>query len=188
MSSKECPSIERYEYKSLDYTTQQIRLIRLLEPTVDDDRMCLHIDIFDMSEAPPYTALSYVWGLPTSLYDVYIKDEKLEDTKLQVRENLYDFLVEFRVQEETEHSDQYLWIDQLAIDQATNLERNHQVQMMSDIYSNAESVIVWLGKAQSDYEAARTYQKTGHHEAFTAILHNNYFDRLWVMQEFLLAK
>lgn len=39
----------------------------------------------------------------------------------------------------------YLWIDAICINQATTLEKNHQVSMMGMIYSQAECVIVWLG-------------------------------------------
>jgi hypothetical protein len=38
------------------------------------------------------------------------------------------------------------WIDAICIDQDSVLERNHQVQMMRQIYSNAVSVSVWLGE------------------------------------------
>ncbi len=40
--------------------------------------------------------------------------------------------------------DQWLWIDQICIQQSSITERNHQVLMMCDIYTNAESVIVLL--------------------------------------------
>lgn len=39
----------------------------------------------------------------------------------------------------------YLWIDALCIDQSDISERGHQVSIMTQIYSSAMSVIVWLG-------------------------------------------
>ena len=45
-----------------------------------------------------------------------------------------------------------LWIDSICIDQGNILERNAQVAMMSEIYSHAESVIVWLG-VEDEYAA-----------------------------------
>ncbi|KAJ4990452.1 heterokaryon incompatibility protein [Stagonosporopsis vannaccii] len=42
-----------------------------------------------------------------------------------------------------------LWIDMLCIDQANNAERNHQVQLMREIYSKASRVIVWLGDTKA---------------------------------------
>ena len=38
----------------------------------------------------------------------------------------------------------YLWIDQLCIDQHNTSERNHQVNMMSQVYAKAASIVVWL--------------------------------------------
>jgi hypothetical protein len=39
----------------------------------------------------------------------------------------------------------YLWIDQLCIDQDNNVEKGPQIQLMGDIYRNAERVVIWLG-------------------------------------------
>jgi hypothetical protein len=38
-----------------------------------------------------------------------------------------------------------VWIDQLYINQADDTEKSVQVDLMSEIYSKARSVIVWLG-------------------------------------------
>ena len=38
-----------------------------------------------------------------------------------------------------------MWIDSISINQNDTTERNNQVAMMSDIYSTAMSVVVWLG-------------------------------------------
>ncbi|KAE8136425.1 heterokaryon incompatibility protein-domain-containing protein [Aspergillus pseudotamarii] len=38
-----------------------------------------------------------------------------------------------------------MWIDSISINQKDTAERNEQVAMMSDIYSKAMSVVVWLG-------------------------------------------
>lgn len=44
----------------------------------------------------------------------------------------------------------WLWIDQICIDQGSHSERNHEVQRMSAIYSNATRTVVWLGHAADD--------------------------------------
>lgn len=43
-----------------------------------------------------------------------------------------------------------IWIDQISIDQQNLSERNHQVQLMGDIFSNAVEVVVWLGLSLPD--------------------------------------
>jgi hypothetical protein len=94
-------------------------------------------------------------------------------------------------------SDQWMWIDQLTINQSVLLERNNQVQMMSEIYGNADSVIVWLGIGDerprntenyvTTYEAAKHWKETSDPWALSRALQNEYFERLWVVQEFALA-
>lgn len=201
MSSSVVSTIEDYQYQPLDHATQQIRLVTLLDPLENDDAIRLDIEIFEISEAPPYTALSYVWGPPPSINAIFIAERRLE-----IRENLFGFLTEFRKCRDKTPSDQHLWIDQLCIDQSDTVERNHQVQMMSDIYSKATSVIAWLGngskKADASPEmlarrkcdtfedmndAACVWRDAREPAAFAYVLHNEYFKRLWIIQEFILA-
>jgi hypothetical protein len=40
---------------------------------------------------------------------------------------------------------QYLWRDQISIDQSDLEERSHQVGLMSRIYGTANHTIIWLG-------------------------------------------
>ena len=201
MSSPPNSTTGDYQYQPLDHATQQIRLVTLLDPLENDDAIRLDIKVFEISEAPPYTALSYVWGPPPSDNAIYIATGRLE-----IRENLFKFLTEFRKRSDKTPSDQHLWIDQLCIDQSTTAERSHQVQMMSDIYSKATSVIAWLGDGsqkadpltsiaerecdefEDTYHAARVWKDAGNLAALAYILHNEYFARLWIVQEFILAR
>ncbi|KAH7078259.1 hypothetical protein FB567DRAFT_131021 [Paraphoma chrysanthemicola] len=118
MSAHEASTNESYTYQSLDHATQQIRLIHLLEPSSFDDPINIEINIFDLSKAPPFTALSYVWGPPDPAYEIHVRDQISESTKLKVRENLFDFLFVFREQQEKHDSDKHLWIDQLSVDRS----------------------------------------------------------------------
>jgi hypothetical protein len=45
-----------------------------------------------------------------------------------------------------------LWIDAICIDQDNINERNHQVQLMKEVYSTAHQVIIWLGEASTDLD------------------------------------
>ena len=203
MSSAADPAFDDYQYQPLDHATQQIRLVTLLDPLENDDAIRLDIKVFEISEAPPYTALSYVWGPPPSSHDIYIANGRL-----QIRENLFKFLTEFRKCRDKMPSDQYLWIDQLCIDQFSTGERNHQVQMMSDIYSKATSVIAWLGDGsekgntepagmiaergldifEDTHDAACAWKDRAEVKGFSYVLYNEYFQRLWIVQEFILAR
>jgi hypothetical protein len=98
-----------------------------------------------------------------------------------------------------EHSsDMWLWIDQISIEQSNIDERSRQVQMMSVIYLAADSVIAWLGignhptgseyNHRTEYTIAQRYTKTRRPEDLGLVLRNEYFSRLWIVQEFLIAE
>jgi hypothetical protein len=107
-------------------------------------------------------------------------------------------------------SNPWLWIDQLCIDQSSVSEKNHQVAQMGAIFSNAVQVLVWLGNGADGTEKAvehaadcanirfspkfdpwklnlQAYEKT-QLQAFQKIVSNQYWTRLWIIQEFLLAR
>jgi hypothetical protein len=194
---------DRYVYQPLDHTRNQIRLIHLKilseyeDPATSGPIECT-MEVFDLDKALPFTALSYTWGPPAPAHHILV-----DGKPFTIRENLFQFLQEFRTTEPDPDngSDQWLWIDQIVIDQGNATERNQQVQMMSDIYHGAESVIVWLGIGDSRatfyegtpdprtmYETAKDYRETKDTSTLGVILRNDYFSRVWVVQEFLLAK
>ncbi|KAK0634143.1 heterokaryon incompatibility, partial [Immersiella caudata] len=82
-----------------------------------------------------YDALSYTWGNLAKTHEM-----KIGDASLPITTNLYMALRELR----RKHT-LTLWVDAVCIDQSNCQERNHQVRMMRRIFSNASSVIVWLG-------------------------------------------
>ena len=63
-----------------------------------------------------------------------------------VRQNLFDFLHQARHR----FASTWLWIDAVCIDQNTTIEQNHQVRLMSEIYSKAKLVVIWLGIGSRD--------------------------------------
>ena len=86
-----------------------------------------------------YDAISYCWGRSTATKMVY-----LHGKLLRVTETLHTALQSLRRKE----SPVLLWVDQICINQSQTavVERNQQVQRMGEIYANANSVIIWLGK------------------------------------------
>lgn len=152
------------------------------------------------SERIQYQALSYTWGDTLANWTII-----LNGLSLQVRENLWSFLQEARRCK----VEKYLWIDAICINQTTVREKNHQVGMMGDIYSGAESVIVWLGnrstveeeelKTALDKTPDFTPVSTGEDEyppnkeqrAWVNIMYRfgnlAYWRRAWIVQEFYLA-
>lgn len=116
--------------------------------------------------------------------------------------NLLNFLRTYK-------ADDYLWIDQISINQSDYEERSHQLKLMWKIYSRCEYVLVWLRnettctlstkQAALDFNnGVQSYGEHGHHEDGSnddktfldrptlALLRNSYFNRLWIVHELLL--
>jgi hypothetical protein len=122
----------------------------------------------------------------------------VDDQATTVRQNLWTFLREYR----RDGHRRLLWIDALCIDQTDLNERNHQVSIMSDIFSGAESVIAWLGLGvERDLrvvsEHTRDTEKSRHlahlasapevlRQSVERVLQAEYWSRLWIVQEFVL--
>ncbi|RWA10708.1 hypothetical protein EKO27_g4385 [Xylaria grammica] len=152
---------------------------------------------------PDYRCLSYTWGSPDPRQQVLINERRFE-----IGPNLFDFLQIFSAHYLSECED-YIWIDQLCIDQSNVAERTQQVSMMNTIYSEAKEVAVWLGPSangsDSVMKAIRGCSELGgiggrfglmsrglklkiHHKKLDALLRRPYWDRLWIVQEIVLAK
>ncbi|KAI0882628.1 heterokaryon incompatibility protein-domain-containing protein [Annulohypoxylon maeteangense] len=136
--------LEPVEYHSLD--EDEIRLISFdvnYSPVI---KCYLHHE--KLSSNPSFCALSYVWG-STENMQVIIVDEG----SLQVTQNLYDALLEFRrrlLEDPEELIDEdprnfYLWVDAICINQTDIEEKAFQIPKMGDIYTMSEQVVAWLG-------------------------------------------
>ncbi|OQU99641.1 hypothetical protein CLAIMM_05248 [Cladophialophora immunda] len=152
-----------YAYQALDEEHQELRLLKLVpsrDPkaplrativTVRPDWVALASD--PNHPGLRWTALSYVWADPDEptvvldgqqLRDTQKKEEILiGNTAVKITSNLFSALMSIRAYKEF----CTIWADQLCIDQANLSERASQVQLMHMIFSLAENVLVWLGKA-----------------------------------------
>lgn len=125
-----------YTYRPLR-TTRHIRLLMVLPTKEAGARKQLAcIQAFEIDKAPQYHALSYVWGDASIKHDIRM----LNGQSLALTKNLFTALpnvLEYCTED-------YLWIDQLCINQADTDERCTQVALMGELFSTAESVLVWL--------------------------------------------
>jgi hypothetical protein len=186
-----------YKHQPLGVEKHQIRLLKRCGSS--GHTMGYHLTTFDFESAPKYVALSYTWGgkRPTGFISI-------DGKEFEIRMNLLNFL-------RTYATDEFLWIDQICIDQSNEQERSHQVARMSEIYSQCHFVLVWLRddsthipstkQAALDFNnGLQSYTKHGYGKESSsdekkcfgsptlALLHNPYFDRLWIVQELLLPK
>ena len=113
--------------------------IKLLKVDCGNDRDFVRcsVCIVDVTDAPPYIALSYVWG------NLSQKLPLLCDSRiLEVTQNLRDALCELYKRGLTSS---LMWVDAICIDQDSVQERNQQVKLMANIFKRASHVVIWLG-------------------------------------------
>jgi hypothetical protein len=148
-----------------------------------------------------YEALSWCWGTESNDHAIMIHRGKGIYRFAATRE-LSLALKYLRLS----NRDRTLWIDAICINQKNHEERNHQVQMMSMIYSLAKQVCVWLGEDNDDSTTAIKFieDEIMKLENFDSISSNRknalkwqsllmlmqrpWFRRRWVVQEIALAQ
>jgi hypothetical protein len=192
-----------FTHRPLDRSIQEIRLVRIHD--LEHSEPVISIKHANIDENPKFKALSYTWGDKTPPHGILVKADgefETDDTHMTVSPNLYSFLMMLKSNQEWDYAT-WLWIDQLCINQEDHQERNHQVGLMAQLYSSAEQVIVWLGSADEEFNrygrslATTMSQLTdpdyprdvpSFASSLQRLSQHPYWTRLWVVQEFVLAK
>ena len=173
-----------------------LRLLRIVPGSPTDQIKCI-FSTFDISSAAKYQALSYEWGPKAPSKLIFVMDQPKT-----VRLNLWNFLSRLRL-----HAYYgYLWCDAICIDQHNNRERNHQVQLMSQIYRKAQSVLVWLGEENHNSgstlctirsistctdgasRAAYLAERVTVWKGLIDLSKRRYWTRIWIVQEITVAR
>lgn len=187
-----------FEPIPLDRSTRQIRLLRFVDSDAATTPISCRLDSYDLDNCPSFFALSYTWG------DVHQPQEiSLNGEVFLVRQNLHSALLMLRedtLKHESRRGDLY-WIDAICINQQDDSERSHQVNMMGTIYSVARLVLVWLGSGDADSDKAMRKWADCYGDCcddcrdcrkefirHSVIAGSAYWERMWVIQEFTLAK
>ena len=180
-----------YQYETLG--EMEIRLINILPARMSTIKCeILHASL---RSPPRYTAISYAWG---------DADEKrkinLQGATIPVAASLHGALDAIRQKKDSV----LVWVDALCIDQQNKVERAQQVQLMTDIYTRADSVAIWLGPEADDsnvamkilQEVALNAESKDRMRSLIAssygkpdlgtvvsLFERDYWRRLWVVQE-----
>ena len=135
-----------YVYSPLNEDAQEIRLLIILSNTFASEvQVILQTHVFVKDTPLQYEALSYAWGSPKDPVDIFVRSPHSHGT-ISVTQNLGEALRYLRYEDKV----RTLWIDAICVNQLDLAERNSQVKRMSDIYSAASRVIVWLGPESDD--------------------------------------
>jgi hypothetical protein len=141
----------RYKYNSLNQSTNDIRLLRLL-PNHGNDKLknipACQVFHTSLDRNPKFVALSYVWGDTNSSRIILV-----ETCPMRVTTSLYDALMAIRPSTEPI----VVWIDFLCINQSDTKEKCWQVALICNIYRQAQKVIAWLGPADDSSNAVMDY-------------------------------
>ncbi|KAM0414717.1 hypothetical protein ACHAPT_013434 [Fusarium lateritium] len=149
--------MDTWNYSSLPslYTpllgNNPLRVLRL-EPGARCDSIICQLIPTDLDAVDnPFIATSYTWG---SLQDP--QQIQCNGCAMTVQKNAFDLLTDLRLPDQP----RTIWIDAICINQGDVSERSEQVQMMHMIYSRAQSVTIWLGRADEHSHAAMTFAAT----------------------------
>lgn len=208
--------MSRFPYEPLDHSKECIRLLRFVDRPPSSEHDHFELETHDLASAPPFVALSYTWGYGMPTDDIVVNDSLLyirenlwvalktlrgffwDDIiipdKLRPREDKVVNLPQNLLQE---NGYPLMWIDAICINQFEIPEKNHQVNMMGKIFAAAGCVISWLGEeadnSQCVMQAIRTSTHTRYcsvevEQAMNAFVWRSYWERMWIVQEFILAK
>jgi hypothetical protein len=119
--------------------SQWIRLLHI-DPNQHRSPVSCRLLVSSLQEHPEYDALSYCWGSqpPSPSYTITVNGRP----GLCVTKHLLQALQRLRRKDRV----RTVWIDAICINQLDTLERNNQVQLMRQIYTQARLVVVWLGE------------------------------------------
>jgi hypothetical protein len=205
-------------YRPLNESLHEIRLIKLQSGAFSDELSCtIEYASLDESHRTPYEGLSYCWGdlNDTKWIKVWCPTEGNHETPehaVAVTSNLHDALKHIR---RDDGECRVLWIDAICINQDDLYERSQQVAMMRQIYAQAVSVNVWLGRGNTSVHNSiqdaryvmKRYQdampakvkldatelhhpllKDGFYLTDSPLFEHDWFRRSWVLQEVFNAK
>jgi hypothetical protein len=194
-----------YTYDPLPKRRGCIRLLNLFSSSPNNPQIECELITTEFNEKGntdrKYEALSWCWG--TAKHNSYVNIRK--GRKIYAKYVSPDLVSALRALRHP-RVDRYLWIDAVCINQENFLERNHQVEMMSDIYGKAEQVCIWLGDGDKSSQIALTFikkevlqlqnfdelceseQASSKWGALLDLMQRPWFSRRWVVQEIALAR
>lgn len=169
-----------------------------IQEPVNEDQSGRGVSGYD--DIVEYEALSWCWGRANKDCAIRIKKGG-EYYRFAVTKELSLALKYLRHGD----GDRILWIDAMCIDQENHEERNHQVQMMTRIYTGAKQACIWLGEDNDDSTKAIHFireimrlenfdsisekkENASKWQSLLILMQRPWFSRRWVVQEIALAK
>ncbi|RMZ18085.1 hypothetical protein D0860_00089 [Hortaea werneckii] len=138
----------KYPYRPLDKESLEIRLLTIY-PTTDPSEVPVKCSLshanLGKEPKPNYETISYAWGTSKERKTIVV-----DDFSLEVPVSAERAIRRMRLRDQS----RVLWIDAVCVNQADTNEKNHQVGIMAEIYSNTLQGLIWLGEADDSTEKA----------------------------------
>ncbi|PVH82006.1 hypothetical protein DL98DRAFT_489244 [Cadophora sp. DSE1049] len=207
IAEKKEPTTEKEQPPAVLYlklADDQFRILQL-EPGKKDEVLRCSFIVKSINNPPDYEAISYAWGGNDTQQLNFREIEFLDDQQppksypISIRTMVHAALYSLRHPTKIRR----FWLDALCIHRSNDDEINHQVAMKSLIFFKAENLCFWLGD-DPIYRAAIAFipkivdlkevdklvddqSMVERWLAFVALLKNNVFSRLWLVQEVAIA-
>lgn len=178
--------LERFQHDQLDHSKECIRLLRFVNrpPSSEHDQLETH----DIATAPPFVALSYMWGYGRPTDEVIVNN-----SSLLVRKNLgmalkalcSFFRNDVVVPDKSRPCEgegvtlpktllqkngyPLMWIDDICINQYHIPKKNHQVNMMGRIFTEAGCMISWLGEEADNSQCVMKAIRPSTHTRYCSV-------------------
>lgn len=138
----------KFQWRTLDKARREIRVLDL-DAGVSTSPLNGHLRhiSLDVLEKPLYETISYAWGETTLAEHILVAGGVINIPASAVSALQYMRLPD---------KSRALWIDCICIDQQDEMEKNHQVALMSDIYTNSQQTLSYIG--EDDGTAAKAFE------------------------------
>lgn len=143
-----------YEQLSLPVDRKCIRLLDIItqDPQINGGLIQATMRVAELDSDPSFAALSYVWSQRSLVYSGPTAII-CNGIPIPITANCYLAILHLQRKLRTFT----VWIDAVSINQDDEKEKSHQIPLMDDIYSCAQTVYVWLCEGNEATDRAMSY-------------------------------
>ncbi|KAF7195271.1 Heterokaryon incompatibility protein 6, OR allele [Pseudocercospora fuligena] len=157
-----------YRTAPLHDPNTQIRLLRATQ--LEEKYLSYDFIVCDLSDAPPYDAISYTWGDPNERGFIRVNNVPISVT----------WNCRYALWQARQLGSIYTWIDAVCINQANLEEKGAQVAFMYSIYQSAAEVLACIGPpddaSERIYAALMEFDNEAGFDFDDRVESNNYKD------------
>jgi hypothetical protein len=143
MTYIKCQAGQKLSLRPLMSGPEIIRLLIIHPNPNESAKIQCSLCMDSLHNKPRYIALAYAWGKNTRATAILVNGQSC-----YIRTNLHAALVQLRDKEQP----RVVWVDAVCIDMWNLSEKGSQVRLMTEVYSGAEEVSVWLGTTEGTNE------------------------------------